>query len=149
MRRVRALTIVVLAAAVLPAVAFEPVAFEPVAFELVAFELDDQVAAGTYKGAYSGGAGGGDFHLTLKADGKGGFSAEVGFTIMGEEVPGKITSLKIDGAKIEMVYDFDLQGTKLQSAASGTLSGKTLGGTYKTSAEGAAVDEGTWKTTAQ
>jgi hypothetical protein len=68
---------------------------------------------------------------------------------MGEEVPGKITSLKVDGAKVEVVYDFDLQGAKLQSAIQGTLTGKTLGGTYKTSADGAAVDEGTWKTTAQ
>ena len=119
------------------------------AIGLVDSPAQDKIDGGTYKGTYAGGAGGGDFHLTLTADGKGGFSAEVGFTIMGEEVPGKITSLKIDGAKIEMVYDFDLQGTKLQSAASGTLSGKTLGGTYKTSAEGAAVDEGTWKTTAQ
>jgi hypothetical protein len=115
----------------------------------VALLGQDKLAAGAYKGAYSGAAGGGDFHLALKADGKGGFSAEVGFTIMGEEVPGKITSLKVDGAKIEIVYDFDLQGMRLQSAATGTLSGKTLGGTYKTSAEGAAVDEGTWKTTAQ
>jgi hypothetical protein len=120
-----------------------------VAIGLVDLPAQDKLGAGTYKGTYTGGAGGGDFHLTLTADGKGGFSAEVGFTIMGEEVPGKITSLKIDPAKIEMVYDFDLQGTKLQSAASGTLSGKTLGGTYKTTAEGTAVDEGTWTTTAQ
>jgi hypothetical protein len=115
----------------------------------VALIAQDKLVPGAYKGTYSGGAGGGDFHLALKADGKGGFNAEVGFTIMGEEVPGKITSLKVDGAKIEIVYDFDLQGMRLQSAATGTLSGKTLGGTYKTSADGAAVDEGTWKTTAQ
>jgi hypothetical protein len=103
----------------------------------------------TYKGTYTGAAGNGDFHLTLKVDGKGGLTAEVGFTIMGQEVPGKITTLKVQGAKIEMVYDFDLEGTKLTSAAIGTLKGKTLEGTYKTTAEGAAVDEGTWKTTAQ
>ena len=119
------------------------------AIGVVGLFAQDKLAAGAYKGTYSGGAGGGDFHLALKADGKGGFSAEVGFTIMGEEVPGKITSLKVDGAKIEIVYDFDLQGMRLQSAATGTLSGKTLGGTYKTSADGAAVDEGAWKTTAQ
>lgn len=110
---------------------------------------EDKLAAGTYKGTYNGGAGGGDFHLTLKPGAGGAFTAEVGFTIMGEEVPGKITSLKVDGAKIEMVYDFDLQGAKLQSAAKGTLTGKTLEGTYTTSADGSAVDQGTWKTTAQ
>lgn len=120
-----------------------------VAIGLVDLPAQDKLGAGTYKGTYSGGAGGGDFHLTLKADDKGGFTAEVGFTIMGEEVPGKITTLKVDGAKIVMVYDFDLQGARLSSAAEGTLSGKTLAGSYKTAAEGSVVDEGTWKTTAQ
>jgi hypothetical protein len=110
---------------------------------------DDKLAAGTYKGTYTGGAGDGDFRLTLKADGKGGFTGDVAFTVMGEAVVGKITTLKVDGAKIEILYDFDLQGTKLQSVTAGTLSGKTLGGTYKTTAEGTTVDEGSWKTTAQ
>ncbi len=97
---------------------------------------DDKLAAGSYKGTYTGGGGSGDIHLTLKADGKGGLTAEVGFTIEGAEVAGAITTLKINGAKIQLVYDFDLQGAKLQSAIEGTLSGKTLGGTYKTSADG-------------
>ena len=116
--------------------------------DLPELPAQDKVGAGTYKGTYTGAAGSGDFHLTLKADGSG-FTGLVGFTIMGEEVPGKFTTLKIDGAKIEMAYDFDLQGTKLTSAAEGTLKGKTLEGTYKTSAEGAVVDQGTWKTTQQ
>jgi hypothetical protein len=119
------------------------------ALAFVELPAQDKIGAGTYKGNYTGGAGGGDFHMTLKADGKGGFTGEVGFTIMGEEVPGKLTMLKVDGAKIEMSYDFDLQGAKLTSAAEGTLSGKTLGGGYKTSAEGSVVDQGTWKTTLQ
>jgi hypothetical protein len=119
------------------------------ALAFVELPAQDKIAAGTYKGTYTGGAGNGDFHMTLKADGKGGFTGEVGFTIMGEEVPGKFTLLKVDGAKIEMAYDFDLQGTKLSSAGEGTLKGKTLEGTYKTSADGAAVDQGTWKTTLQ
>jgi hypothetical protein len=120
-----------------------------VAIGLVDLPAQDKLGSGTYKGTYSGAGGAGDIHLTLKADGKGGFSAEVGFTVGGEAVPGKITSLKVDGAKIEMVYDFDLQGATLQSAIQGTLSGKTLAGTYKTSADGGAVDEGTWTTTVQ
>ncbi len=48
-----------------------------------------------------------------------------------------------------MVYEFDLQGNKLQSAVKGTLQGKTLGGTYKTTAGDSQVDEGTWKTVSQ
>lgn len=116
---------------------------------LTLFAQDVLAPGTTYKGTYTGGAGNGDFHVTLKVDGKGGLTAEVGFTIMGEAVPGKITTLKVEGARIEMAYDFDLQGAKLTSSAVGTLKGKTLEGTYKTTAEGAAVDEGTWKTTAQ
>jgi hypothetical protein len=102
------------------------------------------IGAGTYKGTYSGGAGGGDFHLKVSADGKG----EIGFTVGGEEVASKMLSFKIDGASLIAVYEFDLQGNKLQSAIQGTLKGKTIEGSYKTTAAGAddAVDQGTWKT---
>ena len=48
-----------------------------------------------------------------------------------------------------MIYEFDLQGNKLQSATHGTLQGKTLEGTYKTLAGEIAVDEGTWKAETQ
>jgi hypothetical protein len=104
-----------------------------------------QSIAGSYKGTWAGAASGGDFHLTVKSP----TDAQVGFTIEGKEVPCKILSLKIDGASMEMVYEFDLQGTKLQSATKGTLKGKTLEGTYTTSAGDSPVDTGTWKTTAQ
>ena len=70
----------------------------------------------------------------------------IGAGIRGLEVMQAAISV---GAKIVMVYDFDLQDAKLSSAAEGTLSGKTLAGIYKTAAEGSVVDEGTWKTTAQ
>jgi hypothetical protein len=104
-----------------------------------------KIGAGMYKGTYTGGAGGGDFHLKVSADGK----AEIGFTVAGEEVSSKIVSFKIDGASLTAVYEFDLQGNKLQSAIQGTLKGKTLEGSYKTTLPGAdeAVDQGTWKTT--
>jgi hypothetical protein len=102
------------------------------------------IGAGTYKGTYSGGSGGGDFRLKVSADGKG----EIGFTVGGEEVASKMVSFKIDGATLTAVYEFDLQGNKLQSAIQGALKGKTIEGTYKTTVAGAddAVDQGTWKT---
>jgi hypothetical protein len=109
----------------------------------------DKIGAGTYKGAWTGASGGGDFHMTLRADGNGGLGADIGFTIEGQEVPSKVTSIKVSGASIEAVYEFDLQGNKLQSAIKGTLKGKTIEGTYKTTAGDSPVDEGTWKTTAQ
>jgi len=109
----------------------------------------DKLVAGAYKGTWSGGSASGDFHLVLRADDQGKLVAEVGFTINGEEVPCKLMSLKIDGATLAMIYEFDLQGNKLQSATHGTLQGKTLEGTYKTLAGEIAVDEGTWKAETQ
>ena len=109
----------------------------------------DRLRAGTYKGTWAGGSANGDFHLTLRADGQGKLSADVGFTIAGEEIPCKMISLKIDGVTVAMTYEFDLQGNKLQSATQGTLKGKTLEGTYKTLAGETAVDEGTWKAETQ
>jgi hypothetical protein len=107
--------------------------------------------AGTYKGTWTGAAAGGDFRLTLRPDGKGGLGADVAFTIEGQEVPCKVTAQKIDGDAIAVTYEFDLQGNKLQSAIKGTAKGKTVEGTYKTTAAGtdSTVDEGSWKTTAQ
>jgi hypothetical protein len=104
-----------------------------------------QAISGSYKGTWAGANGGGDFHLTVD----GGKAASVGFSIEDQEVPCKILSQKVDGSSIEMVYEFDLQGLKMQSAIKGTLKAKSLEGTYKTTAEGSPVDEGSWKTTAQ
>jgi hypothetical protein len=107
----------------------------------------DSIGAGTYKGKWSGGGGDGDFKLTLAPDGKGGLRGEVVFAMAGQEVPCKTTSLKIDGSSMKIVYEFDMQGNKLQSAVEGKLKGKTLEGTYKTTLPGGdeAVDQGTWK----
>ena len=101
--------------------------------------------AGSFKGTWTGASAGGDFHLNVKNPS----SAEIGFTLEGQEVPGKIVSLKVDGNSIEVVYEFDLQGVKMQSDAKGTLNGKSLEGTYTTTADGSPVDQGSWKTTLQ
>ncbi len=107
--------------------------------------------AGTYKGTWSGGQASGEITLTFRsADGGGTPTANVSFAMGGEEVKCTVTSVKVDGSKVEVVYQFDLGDTKLQSTASGELKGNTLEGTYKTKslADGSAVDEGTWKATA-
>src|ERR1700676_2464604 len=110
----------------------------------------EAIGAGTYLGTWAGGNGGGDIHMTLGPDGKGGLAAQlVGFTIDGQEVTCKVLSTKITGSKIEIVYEFDLQGNKLQSAIAGAATGKILEGTYKTTAGDQPVDQGTWKVTAK
>jgi hypothetical protein len=108
--------------------------------------------AGTYKGSYSGSSGAsGDILVKLtQADG-GDWKSEVTFTFNGQDIKTKVTSLKVDGSKVKIVYEFDLDGTGLESTITGELNGTALAGDYHTRAvaDGSAVDEGTWKGTAQ
>jgi hypothetical protein len=108
----------------------------------------DTIAAGRYNGQWTGASGGGDIHVVFRANGEGKLTPEVGFTLGGQDVACKVLSFKTDGAKFTMVYEFDAQGTILQSATEATVKGKTIEGTYKTSAGDQAVDSGTWKATA-
>src|SRR5438876_11859537 len=78
--------------------------------------------SGTYKGSYSGSAGAsGDFVVSFNKADNGDWKSEVTFTLGGETVRTKITSLQVDGAKVKIVYQFDLQGTALESTVTGEL----------------------------
>ena len=112
--------------------------------------LFGQGLAGTYKGSYSGSSGAsGDFVVSLTQAENGEWKSEVTFTLGGQDVKTKITSLKVDGSKLRIVYEFDLQGTVLESTITGELNAGTLAGDYHTKvvADGSAVDEGSWKAT--
>lgn len=113
-------------------------------------QLGAQTAPGTYTGSWSGGASG-DFRLTLTEADKGDWKADVVFTMGTDEVKTKVTSVKVEGNKITVIYQYDLQGTQLQSNITGEFKGKTIEGTYKatTVGDGSAVDEGTWKVSAK
>ena len=113
-------------------------------------QLGAQTAPGTYTGTWSGGATG-DFRLTLTEAEKGDWKADVVFTMGSDEVKTKVTSVKVEGNKITVIYQYDLQGTQLQSNVTGEFKGKTIEGTYKATAvgDGSAVDEGTWKVSAK
>lgn len=107
--------------------------------------------SGTYKGTWTGGQANGDITVTFRSSEGGGTpKADVSFTIAGQDVKCNVTSVKVDGSKVELVYEFDLGDTKLQSTVSGQVTGKSMEGSYKTKslADGSAVDEGTWKATA-
>jgi hypothetical protein len=107
--------------------------------------------SGTFKGTWTGGQASGDITVTFRpADGGGTPKADVSFTIAGQDVKCNVTSVKVDGSKVELVYEFELGDTKLQSTVSGQVNGKAMEGSYKTKslADGSAVDEGTWKATA-
>src|SRR5271167_4579880 len=108
--------------------------------------------AGKYKGSYSGAAGeSGEIKVMLKQSDDGAWKSEVTFTYEGENIKTKIKSVTVDGAKVKIVYEFDLEDDGLESTLSGELSGTTLSGDYKTKAgaDGSAVSEGTWNVVAQ
>ncbi len=125
------------------------IAFTFIALALIAGATAADLS-GTYKGTWTGGQADGDFTLSLRAGDDGATKADVSFTIAGQPVQCNVTSVKVDGSKIVVVYDFDLGDAKLQSTVSGTVNGKTIEGSYTTKsvADGSPVDEGTWKATA-
>lgn len=117
-------------------------------FLILALTLCAADLNGTYKGTWSGGQASGEITMTLRTA-AGATKADVSFAFGGQEIKCNVTSVKVDGSKVEIVYDFDLGDVKLQSTATGELKGKNLEGSYKTKslADGSAVDEGTWKAT--
>ena len=105
---------------------------------------------GTYKGTWSGQNAEGDFTLTIDSHDTNP-KAAVSFTYSGEEIKCDVKSVTVNGSKVTIVYKFELEGTELQSTATGELQGKTLQGSYQTKSvsDESEVDSGTWKTTAQ
>ncbi|SRR6266540_3823962 len=103
--------------------------------------------AGVYTGAWSGASGtAGEFRITLTLAG-GKLKPDVMFTMGSTEVKTKVTHIAVDGMKLEMKYEFDLGGNRLESTIKGILSGETMEGRYSTKsvADGSPVDEGEWK----
>ncbi len=100
---------------------------------------------GRYAGDWTGGAAAGDLRFTLTRAGEE-WKCEAVFTLGGQEVPTTTKRVKVDGAKFEVEYEFDLQGNKLKSTLTGQLDGQALSGKYSTvDSGGGAVDEGSWK----
>ena len=101
---------------------------------------------GQYKGEWKGPAdAGGELRIKLKQEGTT-WAAEALFTFERADVPTKMKSVEIEGTKVVLVFDWEIQGTPGQSRISGELNGDTLQGTFETkSPEGAS--KGTWKVT--
>ena len=100
--------------------------------------------AGQYKGEWKSSAeANGELNIKLKQEGAT-WSAEAMFTFERADVPTKMKSVEIDGTKVVLVFDWEIQGTPGQSRIMGELSGDTLQGTFETkSPEG--PSKGTWK----
>ena len=103
--------------------------------------------AGKYVGTWTGAGGQGDFRIALAPGAaQGEWTADVSFTLNGQEVKCKTAYIKIDGARLEVAYDFNLGDFKAQSTIVGQINGSDLSGDYTTKGEdGSSVDAGTWK----
>lgn len=74
------------------------------------------------------------------------WTAESSFTFEDAEIPAKASGLKIDGAKVEFVLDWEVQGAPGHSRLIGEWSGSKIEGIYD-SKSGDTVTTGTWSVT--
>jgi hypothetical protein len=68
------------------------------------------VSAGNYLGEWRSDADSGQLRFNLK-EGTSGWNAEVSFTFQGEQIPTRVTSVTVNGTKVELVFSWDIQGT--------------------------------------
>lgn len=104
------------------------------------------VLPGDYAGSWTSSAGaGGKLRLKLKQEGPA-WTAEAAFTFDEAEIATKMKSVKVDGAKVELLFDWDIQGTPGQSKITGEAKGNQLDGTYE-SKTAQDTTQGTWTLT--
>lgn len=105
--------------------------------------------SGQYAGTWAsdGGANSGKVDITLNESGSG----DVAFTYQGQIFRAKKLSAKLDGEKIEFIFELELEGFKLKTIYTGTIDGKNMSGKYHTSNadDGSDLDSGIWKVTQQ
>lgn len=106
--------------------------------------------AGNYKGEWQGQVANGDFRISLETA-EGQWKASVTFSIAGNEVKTRVTSLQVSPEKIAAEYEFELGGNKLASRIEGKLVEGKIEGVYRTKVveNGTQVDEGSWKAARQ
>ncbi len=102
---------------------------------------------GAYKGTWSGDNGNGDITMTFSGGDNSSSKAAISFTYNGETIPCHVTSVKVDGSQVQMVYDFEIDGRQMQTTMTGQLKSKAMDGSYKTKSlpDGSEIDTGTWK----
>lgn len=115
-------------------------------FLLSSFAFAYASLAGKYTGTWTGAQSSGAIKVALAQGDKGAWNADVSFTLGDQDVKCNVVSVKVDGEKVVLVYDFSVSGFEAQSTITGQLKGATLEGTYSTKgADGSHVDDGTWK----
>ena len=103
--------------------------------------------AGRYTGEWksnSSGAGGA-FRMRLDAAPDGTWKCEAGFSLEGAEIKTTMRQVKLQDPKLDVSYDFEVQGANLRTHMTGEWSGDVFQGRYQTTVvDGDAVDAGTW-----
>ena len=107
----------------------------------------DRDLAGRYTGEWKSGSSGngGALRMTLEAVPDGTWKCEAGFTLDGAEIKTATHEIKLQDSKLDLSYDFEVQGARLRSRMTGAWDGSVFKGRYETSIiDGDAVDAGTW-----
>jgi len=113
---------------------------------VIAFAAGYMIPPGRYLGTWSGQSSDGKIDIRIIGDDKTIKSTAVTFTYNGADVPTRTKAFTVSGGAFEVTYEFELSGNTLVSALKGSLEGKKLSGTYRTTTRdgGEGVDSGTW-----
>lgn len=110
----------------------------------------DRELAGRYAGEWKSGSSGngGTFRMTLEPAADGTWKCEASFFLDGAEIKTTTHQIKLQDSKLDVSYDFEIEGAALRSHMTGEWNGGTFSGRYETAlAAGDAVDAGTWTAT--
>ena len=109
-----------------------------------AFAADSDLA-GKHAGEWKSNSSdvGGPIRFTLEAAG-GTWKCDLSFGLNGADVKTTMKTVKVQGSKIELLYDFDAGGMTLTSHVTGEWNGSGFKGNYDTTGGGVPVDSGTW-----
>ena len=103
--------------------------------------------AGHFKGTWKGSdQNSGDLRLSFTRDAEGKWTAEASFTFEGNTIPTRMKTVRVDGAKIELLFEWDADGNVAHSKTTGELKGDKVEGDYVTGG-GAGETRGTWTVT--
>ena len=114
---------------------------------VAAFAADRDLAgrfAGEWKSASSGN--GGTIQLVLEPQAGDEWKCDLTFTLNDSQVKTTMREVKLRDGKIELVYDFDVEGAALRSRVKGEWDGMAFRGKYETTMSdgGQQVDSGDW-----
>jgi len=107
----------------------------------------DRDLAGRYTGEWKSGTSGngGAYRMTLEQAADGTWKCGAGFTLDGADIKTATHEITLKDSKLDVSYDFEIQGASLRSRMTATWDGTMFKGRYETSIIGGdGVDAGTW-----